>query len=76
MCYSFSTSLTIFMILSSGNTFLRMGVCDINFCEYLELYVSLLFMMSPMRGHAAREFTTTNTPSIIMGSGEVHIALP
>ena len=41
-----------------------------------KIYVSLLFMMSPMRGHAAREFTTTNTPSIIMGSGEVHIALP
>ena len=33
-------------------------------------------MMSPMRGHAAREFNATNTPSIIMGSGEVHIALP
>ena len=41
-----------------------------------KIYVSLLFMMSPMRGHAAREFTTTNTASIIMGSGEVHIALP
>ena len=41
-----------------------------------QVYVTLLFMVSPMRGHAAREFTTTNTASIIMGSGEVHIALP
>ena len=41
-----------------------------------KIYVSLLFKMSPMRGHAAREFTTTYTASIIMGSGEVHIALP
>ena len=33
-------------------------------------------MMSPMRGHAVKEYAATYTASIIMGSGDVDIALP